>query len=537
VKQYDEDSSPDFTPTKELPALENYHVLSRTTGDKSHSRSPTARNYGALDSSPAGGSDSSSDIRRFEREDTPDMDVPAQPAIRVVKRGAKKFPSQIGTATSDKRQRQHTEKPWREGSSLIPPETPTIPPPADLDREMDQRINSILNSLPQKIKLTATNLQKLNEQSKKLTPIRPWDVSGSHIPAPKSVASERSVGSSTPGYAKNTRRHLSSVQGDIKCYHLHRNDEHPPMKLYVRLVGNKRLVCRVGGGWSDLEEYLREWATHHGSKMRAVSESRLEIREIPAHNGPTGQRTVRPSGSNSSLKKFRSPTPSGSHRSPSPGPVSRPASSAGTRPGSAAGTRPGSSGTVFSITTRSRHSLPPRPTSAAFVRAESPSLSPSPVIRGGGGVSNRPSTATSSTSFNVQLTPPSAYRNSPPSRPSSSGRGGGASRLSFTETVDTPLGLAGPRSSGKGVTAENMAWVGEVIGQVRRVSTERGPSAVSPGSRPGSSSGRVSLVDGGGRTESLGRGSGGKVSLGEEEASGGDVMRRVYFKRGGGRIG
>ena len=77
-----------------------------------------------------------------------------------------------------------------------------------------------------------------------------------------------------------------------------------------------------------------------------------------------------------------------------------------------------------------------------------------------------------------------------------------------------------------------MAWVGEVIGQVRRVSTERGGSAaVSPGSRPGSSSG--------GRTESLGRGSGGKVSLGvggEEEANGGD-MRRVYFKRGGGRIG
>src|SRR5436853_7937726 len=103
----------------------------------------------------------------------------------------------------------------------------------------------------------------------------------SNIPAPKSVASERSATASTPGpgpgpgHVRTASRRHQSIQGDIKCYHLHRADENenendqqhqqqqqqqqPPMKLYVRLVGDSRLVCRVGGGWSDLEEYLKEW--------------------------------------------------------------------------------------------------------------------------------------------------------------------------------------------------------------------------------------------------------------------------------------
>jgi len=469
-----------------LPEVDGAHVLLPTSGMRGMWNQTANQPFG-LDSSPAGASDISTTEPSFDRGDSPDYDIPTGRSIRLPKRGgARPQQSYIGAATPEKRQQR--DRPWLENSTANMqdvPRVPSTPPPRDPDVEMDERINKLLMSLPRKVKLTVSNLQKLNDMAKK-PPARPWQ---SNIPAPESAITSVSSGSQ-PGHARtNSRRHNTSVQGDIKCYHLHRNDGQPPMKLLVRLVGNARLVCRVGGGWSDLEEYLKEWALHHGSKMRAVSESVLQIEDIPPHKAPSGQpsqpgqRSLPHSGSNSSMGHHKSPTLNGYLRSPTPSYGSRPSSSCGER-----GKR--SASPMFSITAAPRRAISPNVSPMLLPgRPESPSqgsriggsLGPSPLFRG-------PKTPTSdgSSSLGPTPSPPSgpsrpASRGPPSgSRPGSSGSLAGVrrqtSRLSFAESAAEdrpPLGLAGPRGGGKNVTAEHQAWVEGMLGQVRMVSGSR----------------------------------------------------------------
>jgi len=465
-----------------LPEVDGAHVLLPTSGKRGMWKHATLNQTYGLDSSPAGASDFSGNEPTFSRGSSPDYDIPMGPAIRLPKRGgARPHQSYSSAITPDKRQH---DRPWLENSiANLPdvPKGPSTPPPRDLDIEMDERINELLMSLPRKVKLTVSNLQKLNDLSKKPS-TRPWQ---SNIPAPKSAVTASS--GNQPGHSKiNSRRHNTSVQGDIKCYHLHRNDDQPPMKLFVRLVGNARLVCRVGGGWSDLEEYLKEWALHHGSKMRAVSESVLQIEEIPSHKAPSGQpnqRNLRHSASNSSMgQRRRSPTPIGYLRSLTPTYGSRPGSSCGE-----CGKK--SASPMFSITAAPQRStsanvspmlLPGQPESPSQASSRrGGSLGPSPMLK----------TPTSDGFSGLGLTPSPP---SGPSRPASRGPPSGSrpgssgspfagirrqtSRLSFSESAvedRPPLGLAGPRGGGKNVTPEHQAWVEGMIGQVRRVSSSR----------------------------------------------------------------
>lgn len=531
-----DDSLVDSPPRISLPELDGSHILSPPIGgdaDEYLNQSPLHQALAlGVDSSPATASDTSvaeaaEEGRRFEREETPDFEGPPQPAIRLPKRGVPKHQrhrqQRLGSATTpDKRQRQYEERPWLENSTAATTTTPppgqtqaqgepAEPPPRSLDEELDQRINALLRSLPHKVRLTASNLQKLNELSRKARPPKPWSMSqSSNIPAPKSIASERSAGTTPPpgpGHVRTASRRHQSIQGDIKCYHLHRADENdnenengqqhqqqqqqPPMKLYVRLVGDSRLVCRVGGGWSDLEEYLKEWATHHGSKMRTVSDSRLQIQDLPSPSSSLatsaygGGPTVRPTPSHSSLRRAAAPpspinvSPSTSHdtshrtshrtshdtnRSTSHGRSTSHNYSNNSRPASpAGGGRRGGQRAVspaFSVTT-GRQSLAggPRPQSPAFRRSDSPrllshrgeapgsdsstssspaiprSLGPSPTMRGGhNGTQQQPKTPTTTTTFHHRGGAGPAELStqltppSPPSRPTSSGSSMGLRR-------------------------------------------------------------------------------------------------------------
>ena len=70
----------------------------------------------------------------------------------------------------------------------------------------------------------------------------------------------------------------------MKVYHLVRNGQPrdtPPTKLHVRLVGEngERVMVRVGGGWADLAEYLREYSLHHGT--RANQDGKFEVANLP----------------------------------------------------------------------------------------------------------------------------------------------------------------------------------------------------------------------------------------------------------------
>ncbi|PSK40194.1 GAS2-like protein 1 [Elsinoe australis] len=76
-------------------------------------------------------------------------------------------------------------------------------------------------------------------------------------------------------------RHVKD--GETKLYHLSQPGKDQPIKLFIRLVGNdERVMVRVGGGWMDLEEYLRQYAEHH--THRTVGGSGIEVTEASRIN-------------------------------------------------------------------------------------------------------------------------------------------------------------------------------------------------------------------------------------------------------------
>ena len=124
-------------------------------------------------------------------------------------------------------------------------------------------------SLPSKVHLTASNVQKGSQPTKRLPPIKRYDLYPTRIPGPKSVGSSSSIASEVSSYARESdKRHNSSRPGDIMLYHLYRTDGKAPIKLYIRLVGKngERAMVRVCGGWADLDEYLKRYVAHYGSK-------------------------------------------------------------------------------------------------------------------------------------------------------------------------------------------------------------------------------------------------------------------------------
>lgn len=355
---------------------------------------------------------------------------------------------------------------YNQGSSMVP-QTPKLEFP---QQSLDDKVNGILAALASPVRLTASNLQKLSETTnKRQPPLRPFDTPSS-IPAPRSIGSNPSITSDATSFSRGGRRHVPSTPGDIKLYHLHRTDGQAPIKLYIRLVGEKgeRVMVRVGGGWADLAEYLKEYATHHGSKRRVVSEGRIEIQDFGA---AAQYNSLHPSRSISSL------------RSASPAPGSRPSSPhTGNRSRSA-----------------SALSFNRRAESPFGRRAESPSLTSPPRIamRGGhnGTTKDSPITPTlpafQPLTYQRQsgLSPPTGSR--PPSRPGSSHSAAGvirrsASRLSFSSAFDSgemgglidlgppkPLGLAGPKGKNSEISPENQAWVEGMLGEVQKVSAGR----------------------------------------------------------------
>lgn len=99
----------------------------------------------------------------------------------------------------------------------------------------------------------------------------------------------------------NASSHHASDSQDIKLYHLTQPGVDKPIKLFIRRVGEngERVMVRVGGGWADLGEYLRQYVEHHG--RRTVSGSgAVEILAatavVPASmpGGVGGEATARP---------------------------------------------------------------------------------------------------------------------------------------------------------------------------------------------------------------------------------------------------
>lgn len=277
------------------------------------------------------------------------------------------------------------------------------------DDHLRQQISSILQNIPAKIHLSS--------QPSMLSHLNPPDLqlpySKSKTPTEKQGRSKSSMSSraSTPAFmlAPVSRPRQQRGNQDIKMYHLSRANGEAPIKLFIRCVGERgeRVMVRVGGGWADLGEYLKEYALHHGRRSKQGGENRLEVRDIPR--------------SASSLSNRTSVSPP-NRRSP----PSRPASAMDTSP-------------IYVKKTRrvsgNEELLGPRlpRTPLAYGRARTPEPSSSGSISG------------------------------------STGRSRSSSHLSWTEE-ESSLGMAGPKGSHRNIPQESLEWVESIKEKVRAVS-------------------------------------------------------------------
>ena len=299
--------------------------------------------------------------------------------------------------------------------------TPALSSPSKhSDDQLQQQISEILESIPARIRLTSepdiSGTSGIKQMKKRIS-LNPFSRPASRAATPSFTLA--------PAYAKNPRPRPQNGNPEIKLYHLSRSTGEAPIKLFVRLVGEngERVMVRVGGGWADLGEYLKEYASHHG--RRSEQPGKVEIQDLP-------QRVVS-TGSTASTSTLRNGTWNTSEAS---SPVSRP----GSRPSSALG-RPLSSLAIR----KTRKSVGEEAREKAY---RSPST-PLPPSLGSSPSAPRPNE-----------TPPSA----------TSARS--VSQMSWREE-ESNLGLAGPRSRKGEISAENAAWVESMKEKVRIASAEK----------------------------------------------------------------
>ncbi|KAM0174261.1 hypothetical protein ACHAPF_006240 [Botrytis cinerea] len=304
---------------------------------------------------------------------------------------------------------------------------PASPVSNNSDDQLQQQISSLLQSIPAHIRLRSEPEEKQDTKG-----VRTRKTRRSVTPSMPAVRSQSSIGSLraptpsftlAPAYAKSgTPRHRpQNGNPEIKVYHLSRSSGEKPIKLFVRLVGEngERVMVRVGGGWADLGEYLKEYASHHGRRA-PVDNDKVEVQDLQSRI-PSGGSTVRDNGRT---------TPGPGRNTPGP----RSASAMSVRPSTAVD-RPKSSLGVRKTrksTFSSSDAVPPLPaTPFAEVQREP----------------------------NTNDTPQSAVSRS-------------SSRLDWNEE-DTSLGLAGPRGKQKELDQKDLEWVEGMKEKVMLASTEK----------------------------------------------------------------
>ncbi|ETN40672.1 uncharacterized protein HMPREF1541_04951 [Cyphellophora europaea CBS 101466] len=341
-------------------------------------------------------------------------------------------------------------------SSLVSPISPRKV--SDESDSLDSKIKDILQNLPTKIRLANRDGSLPNKSSLSATSSRAATPTPALIPEP----------------SKHSRR-SSTAEAGIRVYHLHQNSQTrdtKPIKLFVRAVGEngERVMVRVGGGWADLAEYLREYSAHHG--RRSTSEGLMEVAQYP---GKTGREKKASS-------QVLSPTPL-------PGGMTMPKR---TRPRSMSGSSSGSRSRSPSPPPATDPNLtPPVPPIPASYTMHTPTMSVTSHPNGHTDVDFRDPDPTSEMSARGgEAVEPEA---GPYKRTSSMHVPG----VTTTTTVQSPaalnpvkyvpLGGAGPKNNNRRSTTygavpreQNDAWVEGMVGKARAVSggsqTVHGPT-------------------------------------------------------------
>lgn len=185
--------------------------------------------------------------------------------------------------------------------------------------DLEQQIRRIITSVHAPIRLTSGDAEAspVDSGSKRA-------FSGSRPPSSLRVSRKTSAQSITMSPVKfehdRSQRHARHGDSGIKLYHLTQPGQLKPIKLFVRRVGEngERLMVRVGGGWADLAEYLRQYAEHHSRRV-VSAENKVELLGLQGTPEP-----IRPTSSHSNTggsKRFL-----GTPNTSTPGPRSRPGS-------------------------------------------------------------------------------------------------------------------------------------------------------------------------------------------------------------------
>ncbi|KAK5993326.1 hypothetical protein PT974_06755 [Cladobotryum mycophilum] len=151
------------------------------------------------------------------------------------------------------------------------------------DIQLREQISQIIGSIPARINLSnGPSTINLNPPDLQLPRLRKKS-SKEPIKRPSSGLSTRTA---TPSFtlspAKGPRSRNRGGHQEIKVYHLSRNGD-APIKLFIRCVGEhgERVMVRVGGGWADLGEYLKEYASHHGRRSTGKDQAhKVEIKKL-----------------------------------------------------------------------------------------------------------------------------------------------------------------------------------------------------------------------------------------------------------------
>lgn len=162
----------------------------------------------------------------------------------------------------------------------------------DMTREeqLEQKISSILTTIPAQIRLTSEDDPGVNEASKQLSSGTPSAPRSRKTPTP-SPNSYTLAPAKAPNLGSSKTAATETGNSEVRLYHLRRGgveaSAQAPIRLLVRLVGsenNERVMVRVGGGWSELGDYLREYAIHHNTNRRSVSDTGnglMEVKQMP----------------------------------------------------------------------------------------------------------------------------------------------------------------------------------------------------------------------------------------------------------------
>lgn len=155
--------------------------------------------------------------------------------------------------------------------------------------QLDRKVSSILNTLPGRIHLVDPNNEPDTSSSSSSLDRRLRGRFGSESPtglASRSITPAPSLTLMPAGRRRQSAH--KSEDSYVKLYHLHHGGQTAPTKLFVRTVGEEgqRVMVRVGGGWADLGEYLREYIIHHGRRKVSETTPRVEVQGLASRESP-----------------------------------------------------------------------------------------------------------------------------------------------------------------------------------------------------------------------------------------------------------